>query len=123
MAKDQNLSLNPTKISGNCGRLMCCLKNEEAAYEYLNSKLPDIGDHVYTKDGEKGEVIATSVLRQRVKVVVQEGDGDEEVKEAKEYDVADLKFKPKKRHVNYEDDREARKLEALERNEGSRLND
>ena len=123
MAKDQNLSLNPTKISGNCGRLMCCLKNEEAAYEYLNSKLPDIGDHVYTKDGEKGEVIATSVLRQRVKVVVKEGDGDEEVKEAKEYDVSDLKFKPKRRRVNYEDDREAKKLEALERNEGSKLDD
>ena len=123
MAKDQNLSLNPTKISGNCGRLMCCLKNEEAAYEYLNSKLPDVDDFVYTKDGEKGEVIATSVLRQRVKVVVQEGAGDEEVKEAKEFDVADLKFKPKRRHVNYEDDREARKLEALERNEGSRLDD
>ena len=54
MAKDQNFSLNPSKISGVCGRLMCCLKNEEAAYEYLNSTLPDVGDVVTTADGIKG---------------------------------------------------------------------
>ena len=51
MAKEQNLSLNPTKISGVCGRLMCCLKNEEETYEYLNSRLPSIGDYVTTDDG------------------------------------------------------------------------
>ena len=51
MAKDQNLSLNPTKISGVCGRLMCCLKNEEETYEYLNSKLPAVGDTVTTASG------------------------------------------------------------------------
>ena len=125
MAKDQNLSLNPTKISGNCGRLMCCLKNEEAAYEFLNSKLPDVGDYVTTKDGERGEVVSTSVLRQRVKVLVEEeGSGnDDDVKEVKEYDVHELKFKPKKHRVNNEDDREARKLEALERKEGHHLDD
>ena len=50
MAKEQNLSLNPTKISGVCGRLMCCLKNEEETYEYLNSKLPGVGDFVTTDD-------------------------------------------------------------------------
>ena len=54
MAKEQNLSLNPTKISGVCGRLMCCLKNEEETYEYLNSRLPNVGDHVTTVEGIKG---------------------------------------------------------------------
>ena len=53
MAKEQNLSLNPTKISGTCGRLMCCLKNEEETYRYLNSKLPGVGDYVTTDDGLK----------------------------------------------------------------------
>ena len=56
MAKEQNLSLNPAKISGVCGRLMCCLKNEQETYEYLNKKLPNIGDLVKTVDGYKGEV-------------------------------------------------------------------
>ena len=70
MAKEQNLSLNPTKISGVCGRLMCCLKNEEDTYEYLNSRLPGIGDHVTADDGLKGEVQSVNVLRQLVKVLV-----------------------------------------------------
>ena len=56
MAKEQNLSLNPTKISGVCGRLMCCLKHEEETYEELNRRLPGVGDHVTTEDGLKGEV-------------------------------------------------------------------
>lgn len=51
MAKEQNLSLNPTKISGVCGRLMCCLKNEEETYEYLNSRLPSLGDVVTHMEG------------------------------------------------------------------------
>ena len=67
MAKEQNLSLNPTKISGVCGRLMCCLKNEEETYEYLNSRLPNVGDRVTTADGLKGEVqsclLYTSIAR------------------------------------------------------------
>ena len=70
MAKEQNLSLNPAKISGVCGRLMCCLKNEEETYEELNRKLPGIGDRVTTPDGLKGEVQSVSVLRQLVKVLV-----------------------------------------------------
>ena len=64
MAKEQNLSLNPAKISGTCGRLMCCLKNEQETYEYLNRKLPNNGDVVITPDGMKGEVQSTNVLRQ-----------------------------------------------------------
>ena len=74
MAKEQNLSLNPTKISGVCGRLMCCLKNEEETYEYLNSKLPNVGDFVTTDDGIKGEVASVNVVRQLVKVKVEVGE-------------------------------------------------
>ena len=93
MAKEQNLSLNPTKISGVCGRLMCCLKNEEDTYEYLNSKLPNIGESVTTIDGVRGEVQSVNVLRQKVKVLIDAGDE----KELREYDVRELKFKPKRR--------------------------
>ena len=91
MAKEQNLSLNPTKISGVCGRLMCCLKNEEETYEELNRRLPNVGDTVTAEDGTKGEVQSVNVLRQRVKVVVEEGD----TKEIKEYEVGQLHFKRK----------------------------
>ena len=93
MAKEQNLSLNPTKISGVCGRLMCCLKNEEDTYEYLNSRLPDVGETVTLPDGDKGEVHSVNVLRQTVKVLVEVDDG----KEMSEYPVAELKLKPRKR--------------------------
>ena len=122
MAKDQNLSLNPTKISGMCGRLMCCLKNEQDTYEYLNSRLPDVGDRVTTSDGLKGEVHSVSVLRQLVKVLVEVNDE----KELKEYKVSELKFRHKKRRdtVNLGDDAELKQLEALERREGkSKIND
>ena len=91
MAKEQNLSLNPAKISGVCGRLMCCLKNEEETYEELNRRLPDIGDYVTAADGLKGEVQSVNVLRQLVKVVVDVGDE----KEIKEYPVDKLHFRRK----------------------------
>lgn len=115
MAKDQNLSLNPIKISGVCGRLMCCLKNEEETYEYLNSRLPDVGDFVNTIDGCRGEVQSVSVLRQRVKLIVEVGDE----KEIREYKVDELKFKPKKKRERFNvHDEELKALEALERHEG-----
>ncbi len=91
MAKEQNLSLNPAKISGVCGRLMCCLKHEEDTYEELNRRLPNVGDFVTTEDGLKGEVHSVNVLRQTVKVVVETNDE----KEIKEYDVNKLKFRKK----------------------------
>jgi cell fate regulator YaaT (PSP1 superfamily) len=117
MAKEQNLSLNPTKISGVCGRLMCCLSYEQATYEYLNENLPNIGDFVKTVDGKKGEVQSVSVLRQKVKIVVTL---DDNTKEVEEYKIEDLRFKPKKRrsHDKGENDDELKKLEALERKEG-----
>ena len=121
MAKEQNLSLNPTKISGVCGRLMCCLKNEEEAYEELNSKLPNVGDYVTTNDNLKGEVQSVSVLKQFVKVVVTL-ENDE--KEVREYKVDDLKFKPKKKKEKIALDEELRALELLEKKEAkSKLND
>lgn len=116
MAKEQNLSLNPTKISGVCGRLMCCLKNEEEAYEDLNSKLPSVGDFVTTKDGFKGEVQSVSVLKQRVKVVITK-ENDE--KEVKDYHTSELSFKPRRRKErNNTDDAELKALEMLEKREG-----
>ncbi len=115
MAKEQNLSLNPTKISGVCGRLMCCLKNEEEAYEELNSKLPNVGDFVTTKDGLKGEVQSTSVLKQLVKVIVTL-ENDE--KEVREYKASELSFRPKRRREKSStDDAELKALEMLERKE------
>lgn len=122
MAKEQNLSLNPTKISGVCGRLMCCLKNEEETYEYLNSKLPNIGDYVTTDDGLKGEVHSVNVLRQLVKVIVVV---EKDEKEIREYKVDQLKFKPRRKKGRVEvEDSELKKLEALEKKEGkSKLNE
>ncbi len=117
MAKEQNLSLNPTKISGVCGRLMCCLKNEEEAYEELNSHLPSVGEYVTTSDGLRGEVQSTSVLKQLVKVIVTL-DNDE--KEIREYKVADLKFKPRRKQERVQMDDELHALEQLERKEAKK---
>ena len=119
MAKEQNLSLNPTKISGVCGRLMCCLKNEQETYEYLNSTLPEVNEFVTTNDGLRGEVQSVSVLRQLVKVKV-DVDG---AKELREYKAGDLRFKQKKRRVRLSAE-EIKKLSALEDKEGkSKLDD
>ena len=122
MAKEQNLSLNPTKISGVCGRLMCCLTNEEETYEELNRQLPGVGDHVTTPEGLHGEVQAVHVLRQIVKVIVTL-DNDE--KEIREYPAADLKFKPRRRKKDVKlSKQEMKELAALEKGEGaSKLDD
>ena len=97
MAKEQNLSLNPTKISGVCGRLMCCLTNEEETYEVLNSQLPSVGDMVTTSDGLTGVVQSLSVLRGLVKVVVNLEDDEKEIRE---YKATDLKFRPRRKKKN-----------------------
>jgi cell fate regulator YaaT (PSP1 superfamily) len=112
MAKEQNLSLNPTKISGVCGRLMCCLKNEQETYEYLNSRLPGNGDYVTTNDGQRGTVSSVNVLRQTVKVLFETDDE----KEIREYKIDELKFKPRRR-------KEKVKLSAEEMKELSALED
>ena len=121
MAKEQNLSLNPTKISGVCGRLMCCLKNEQDTYEYLNSRLPIIGDYVTTSDNLRGDVQSVNVLRQKVKVIV-EVNGEKDIRE---YAVDDLRFKPRKKKEKIQlTQEELKELAALEDREGkSKLED
>ena len=125
MAKEQNLSLNPAKISGVCGRLMCCLKNEELAYEELNSHLPNVGEHVKTVDGLNGEVQSVSVLKQRVRVIVEL---DKDEKDIREYDVGELKFKGRsardKKDKASKHDKDLEKLESMEKDDGkSKLDD
>ena len=122
MAKEQNLSLNPSKISGVCGRLMCCLTNEEQNYEELNSRLPAVGDTVTTPEKLKGDVQAVNVLRQLVKVVVTL-DNDE--KEVREYKAAELRFKPRRKKKDTKISREEMaQLKALEEKNGaSKLDD
>ena len=119
MAKEQSLSLNPTKISGVCGRLMCCLKNEEEVYESLNRKLPGMGDWVVTPDGLKGEVQSVSILKQLVKVIVSLPNDEKEVRE---YAADELRFKPRQRRggrrnapPDEKELEELMKLDALER--------
>jgi cell fate regulator YaaT (PSP1 superfamily) len=121
MAKEQNLSLNPTKISGVCGRLMCCLKHEEETYEDLNRNLPSIGDYVTTENGLKGEVKSVNVLRQLVKIIVDVNDE----KQIQEFKVEQLRFKRKHKNKKIElTDAELRELEKLEKLEAkSKLDD
>ena len=78
MAKDQNLSLNPTKISGICGRLMCCLKYEQDGYECRNKKMPRAGEIVNTKRG-KATVVSTYTIQELVKVMYEVEDEKETV--------------------------------------------
>jgi len=123
MAKEQNLSLNPTKISGVCGRLMCCLTNEEETYEFLNSKLPTVGESVTTKEGLRGEVTDLNVLRQRVKVLLTL-ENDE--KELREYNPEELTFKPRKRknvQLSKEELKELKELKALEKEDKAKLDE
>ena len=107
MAKEQSLSLNPTKISGTCGRLMCCLKNEQEAYEHLNKITPNVGSFVATPDG-KGTVTAVNLLKGIVSVVIDD-DGD---KISKDYAPSDLKV-IKSAHVKV-DEKELESLKGLE---------
>ncbi len=120
MAKEQNLSLNPGKISGVCGRLMCCLKNEADTYEELNRNLPKVGDEVQGNDGLSGQVESVNVLRQTVRILVEVDDE----KEFHEYHVSDLTVLRRRRRGgnrsrkdNAADSKEAQELEKLESQE------
>ena len=119
MAKEQNLSLNPTKISGVCGRLMCCLKYEQETYEYLNSKMPGVGDEVTTLEGVVGKVDAVNVMRQTVRIIITD---EEDNKTMEEHKVDELKFKPRKKkdkQVKSKHEKELEALEALELSEST----
>ncbi len=112
MAKEQNLSLNPSKISGNCGRLMCCLKYEDEVYQKKLKKLPNIGAIVKTEDGV-GEVEGIETLRERVKVKLK----NEEGFSYKRYDVKDLKIikDSSKEKIGEEEKQHKKELEELEK--------
>lgn len=116
MAKEQNVSLNPSKISGNCGRLMCCLRYEQEVYEEKLKRIPGIGSIVQTADG-KGEVCGVETLKEIVKVKFK--DGEETF--FKKYEVKDIKVikKAKKEQdlelENPEDLKELEELEKLDR--------
>lgn len=117
MAKEQSTSLNPSKISGNCGRLMCCLKYEQGVYEEKIKKLPKVGSIVKTEDGE-GTIVSEEVLKERVKVQFKKDD----VTTYKSYDAKDVKvIKAPTSKVEEENSeeieniKELRKLEALEK--------
>ena len=118
MAKEQNVSLNPTKISGTCGRLMCCLKYEQSTYDDISSRLPKIGAIVETDEG-KGEVVSVEVLREVIRVKYL--DGDETY--YKKHNAADIKVikdaKVDNRIIadNEEELKELENLEKLEANE------
>ena len=123
MAKEQSLSLNPTKISGVCGRLMCCLKNEEDVYEELTRMMPGVGDFCKTKDGYEGEVASVNILRQTIKLLV---DVDDE-KEVHDYKLDEIEYtkKRQKKKNNMKDKlsedadvKELEKLERIEKQEG-----
>ena len=130
MAKEQSLSHNPTKISGVCGRLMCCLKNEEDVYEELNRKMPGVGDYCVAKDGLGGEVSSVNILRQTLKILVEVND-EKEVHEYKLEEIETIRKKQKKKNNNNkknsqedEEMKELEKLEKIEKQEGkSKLTD
>jgi len=116
MAKEQNVSLNPSKISGSCGRLMCCLKYEQEVYEEKIAKLPKIGAIVKTEDGQ-GEVCGVETLKERIKVKFK--DGEESF--FKRYDAKDVKViknigkRVETEPDNEEDLKELEKLEKLDK--------
>ncbi len=120
MAKEQGLPLNPTKISGNCGRLMCCLKNENETYKYLNSNLPNKGDTIKTPTGREAVVEDVNVLRQQVVVVVE---GEDDIKERQTYHVSEINFKNSKRKSIEVTDEEAKELKGLEDGDDSTLDE
>lgn len=111
MAKEQNMSLNSAKISGICGRLMCCLKNEYETYEYLNAMLPDVNSRVKTFDGFSGVVQSVDVLRQRVSVIISE---EKDEKEVRDYAVSELTFTPSRKKEKKLSSEEEKALKNLE---------
>lgn len=112
MAKEQNISLNPAKISGNCGRLMCCLKYEQEVYEEKIKRLPKMGAIVKTEDGQ-GTVEEVETLKERVKVKIKDGDDYF----YKRYDVSDVKIikNIEKQRIDPEEREHLKELEELEK--------
>ena len=112
MAKEQNISLNPSKISGNCGRLMCCLKYEQEVYEEKLSRLPSVGSIVKTPDGN-GEVDSVETLKEKIRVKLKDGEGYF----YKKYDVSDITIikSSNKEIIGSEEAANKKELEELEK--------
>ena len=112
MAKEQNISLNPSKISGNCGRLMCCLKYESEVYEEKLKRLPKIGAIVKTEDGE-GEVDSIETLKERIRVKIKDGDNYT----YRKYDAKDITIikDVEEEKINEEEKEHQKELEELEK--------
>lgn len=112
MAKEQNISLNPSKISGNCGRLMCCLKYEQEAYEEKLNRLPSIGSIVKTPDGN-GEVDSVETLKEKIRVKLKDGEGYF----YKKYDSSDITIikSATKEIIDSEEEENKKELEELEK--------
>ena len=112
MAKEQNISLNPSKISGNCGRLMCCLKYEQEVYEEKLSRLPSVGSIVKTPDGN-GEVDSVETLKEKIRVKLKDGEGYF----YKKYDVSDVVIikSANREVVDKEEQANRKELEELEK--------
>lgn len=119
MAKEQNLSLNPQKISGVCGRLMCCLKNEAETYEFLNARMPKDGDFVELRDGQKGVVSSTSVLRQKFKILVTQNADEKEILEYTVDDIENIIKRKKYAQMREESAREHSDESFKEQSKGS----
>ena len=111
MAKEQNLSLNPTKISGVCGRLMCCLKYEEDAYEETRKRMPRIGREVITPDGN-GIVNELNIVKETVKVRIAKGDSYE----INEYALEQIQRTDSPNHTPAEDNDESEAMDAIGEN-------
>ena len=113
MAKEQNISLNPSKISGNCGRLMCCLKYENDVYEEKLQHLPNVGAIVKTEDGE-GEVDSIEILKEKLRVKFRNEDG---VYTYKKYDAKDIKIikDVAREQIDEEEIKNKKELEELEK--------
>ena len=112
MAKDQNISLNPSKISGNCGRLMCCLKYEEEVYAEKLKRLPKVGAIVKTEDGT-GEVIAVETLKEKVRVKLKDGE-DVFFKKYEATDIVVIKDVEENDDISYADLENASDMRALQ---------
>ena len=113
MAKEQNLSLNPSKISGNCGRLMCCLRYEQEAYEEKLARIPKIGAIVKTEDGE-GTVDSIETLKEMIRVKFEDKEDGYYFKKYKASDVKILK-NIEKEEMNEEEKENLKELEKMEK--------
>lgn len=116
MAKEQNLSLTPSKISGACGRLMCCLKYEEEVYEEKNKRLPKVGAIVKTEEGE-GTVENVETLKEIVKVKIV----DKDQTKIKKFNAKDIKIikdvEVQEDNIDESDLKELKKMEELDKND------